>query len=121
MTKFALLLAAAMLPVAATAATPQQIADDVSRQQLHATVEKLVSFGTRHTLSSQTDPKRGIGAATRWAEEEFQRYSTACGGCLTIATPSDTVTGRRVPSRSEERRVGKEGVSTGRFRWSLYH
>lgn len=98
MTKFALLLAAATLPVAATAATPQQIADDVSQQQLRASVEKLVSFGTRHTLSSQTDPKRGIGAALNWAEEEFSRYSEACGGCLTIATPSDTVTGRRVPN-----------------------
>ncbi|PWG01565.1 M28 family metallopeptidase [Sphingosinicella humi] len=98
MTKFALLLAAAILPVAAIAATPQEIADDVSEQQLRGTVEKLVSFGTRHTLSSQTDPKRGIGAALRWAEDEFDRYSKACGGCLTIVTPSDTVTGRRVPN-----------------------
>src|SRR5438477_8638482 len=35
----------------------------VSAMQLRHTVEALVSFGTRHTLSSQTDPKRGIGAA----------------------------------------------------------
>ena len=57
----------------------------------------LVSFGTRHTLSSQTDPKRGIGAALNWAEAEFRRSSRACGGCLRIERPSDTVTGRRVP------------------------
>jgi hypothetical protein len=38
-----------------------------------------VSFGTRHTLSSQTDPKRGIGASLRWTEAEFRRYSRACG------------------------------------------
>ena len=43
------------------------------------TIEKLVSFGTRHTLSSQTDPKRGIGAALAWGEAEFGRYSAACG------------------------------------------
>lgn len=92
-----LLLAAAPVPPQPPA-SPGTIADAVSEQQLHATVEKLVSFGTRHTLSSQTDPKRGIGAATRWAEEEFQLYSKACGGCLAIAKPSDTVTGRRVPS-----------------------
>ncbi|MDP8912998.1 MAG: M28 family metallopeptidase, partial [Pseudomonadota bacterium] len=55
-------------------------------------------FGTRHTLSSQTDPRRGIGASLRWTEAEFRRYSRACGGCLTIATPSDVVTGRRVPT-----------------------
>ena len=34
----------------------------VSQEQLHHTIATLVSFGTRHTLSSQTDPKRGIGA-----------------------------------------------------------
>jgi hypothetical protein len=74
------------------------VADDVSQQSLRSIVEKLVSFGTRHTLSSQTDKRRGIGAALRWTEEEFRRYSRACGGCLAIATPSDVVTGRRVPT-----------------------
>ena len=57
-----------------------------------------MSFGTRHTLSSQTDPKRGIGAALKWTEAEFGRYSRACGGCLRIEKPSDMVTGRRVPN-----------------------
>jgi hypothetical protein len=75
-----------------------RIADDVSQQNLRAIVEKLVSFGTRHTLSSQTDPRRGIGASLRWTEEEFRRYARACGGCLQIVTPSDTVTGRRIPT-----------------------
>lgn len=59
---------------------------------MHATVEKLVSFGTRHTLSSQTDPKRGIGAAVRWAEGEMKAL-----GLQTLQT-CDTVTGRRVPT-----------------------
>jgi hypothetical protein len=77
---------------------PARIADDVQAQSLRAMVDRLVSFGTRHTLSSQTDPKRGIGASLRWTEAEFRRYSRACGGCLTIATPSDTVTGRRIPT-----------------------
>jgi Peptidase family M28 len=49
-------------------------------------VEKLVSFGTRHTLSSQTDPKRGIGAAVRWAEAEMKSF-----GLETLQT-CDTVT-----------------------------
>src|SRR3546814_18087543 len=102
MTKFALLLAAAMLPVAATAATPQQIADDVSRPQLRANVEKLVSFGTRHTLSSKTDPKRVIGAALDSAEAAFARYSQECGGCPTNATPSAPVTTRPVPTTTKD-------------------
>ena len=38
-------------------------ADDVSEARLHARVEALVAFGTRHTLSAQDDPRRGIGAA----------------------------------------------------------
>ena len=83
---------------AAPPPSPTAVTDDVSQQSLRAMVEKLVSFGTRHTLSSQTDPKRGIGASLRWTETEFRRYARACGGCLTIVTPSDTVTGRRVPT-----------------------
>ncbi|HEY7808791.1 MAG TPA: M28 family peptidase [Allosphingosinicella sp.] len=93
-----LLAAALLLPTTASAATPREIADNVRQDRLRAIVEKLVSFGTRHTLSSQTDPKRGIGASLRWTEEEFRRYSRACRGCLTIVTPSDVVTGRRVPT-----------------------
>jgi peptidase M28-like protein len=98
MRKPPLFLAALLLPGVASAVTPREAADEVSEQRLRATVQKLVSFGTRHTLSSQTDPKRGIGAALKWTEEEFRRYSRACGTCLQIERPSDTVTGRRVPN-----------------------
>ena len=51
----------------------RSIIQPVSQAQLRHTIEALVSFGTRHTLSSQTDPKRGIGAALSWAEAEFNR------------------------------------------------
>ncbi len=98
MKKLALLLGLAAIATSASALTPRQAADQVSQERLRATVEKLVGFGTRHTLSSQTDPNRGIGAALRWAEQEFRTYSRACGNCLRIEKPSDTVTGRRVPS-----------------------
>jgi hypothetical protein len=69
----------------------------VSAARMKATVEKLVSFGTRHTLSSQTDPNRGIGAALNWAEAEFYRYSAGCSNCLTVKRASDTFTGERLP------------------------
>jgi hypothetical protein len=100
MKKLFFLLALTPALVAATPApsTPQAIADDVRGESLRSMVERLVSFGTRHTLSSQTDAKRGIGASLRWTEAEFRRYSRTCGGCLTIATPSEVVTGRRVPA-----------------------
>ncbi|HEX8572735.1 MAG TPA: M28 family peptidase [Allosphingosinicella sp.] len=92
------LLPLLLLSTPAAAAEPREIADSVSQDRIRAIVEKLVSFGTRHTLSSQTDPRRGIGASLKWTQDEFRRYSRACGGCLEIETPSDVVTGRRVPS-----------------------
>lgn len=105
------MLLAAVLPMPASAQTPSVAPDTaridrdlralvapVSETRLRRDIDRLVSFGTRHTLSSQTDPRRGIGASLRWTEGEFARISRACGGCLTIAKPSDTVTGRRVPT-----------------------
>src|SRR5215211_6662318 len=79
-------------------ATLKQIVAPVSTSQLRRTLEALVSFGTRHTLSSQTDPKRGIGAAQNWTEAEFRRYSKDCGGCLEVRRASDTFTGARIPT-----------------------
>ena len=66
----------------------------VSAQRIQATCEKLVSFGTRLTLSAQ-DPAsiakgRGIGAAREWIKSEFERYSKDCGGCLEVKTDSFT-------------------------------
>lgn len=88
-------LTGAMLCASGVAIAQSQ--DDVSEVRLRADVEKLVSFGTRHTLSSQTDPKRGIGAALRWTEAEFRRTGKACGGCLDVAKPETVVQGERVP------------------------
>lgn len=88
----ALLLAA---PIAAHAKDTSPAADPA---RLKADVEKLVSFGTRHTLSSATDPKRGIGAARNWGAAEFGRISKACGGCLTIERIADRFDGPRAPA-----------------------
>jgi hypothetical protein len=79
------------------------IVGPVSQAQLRHTIESLVSFGTRHTLSSQTDPKRGIGAALEWTRGEFQRDSAACGNCLTIVDPSEIFTGARIPKPTRVR------------------
>ena len=70
----------------------KQTVQPVSGAKMKQTVEKLVSFGTRHTLSSQTDPKRGIGAAVRWAEAEMKAFG------LPTLQVCDTVTGRRIPT-----------------------
>ena len=70
----------------------KEIITPVSGVKMKQTVEKLVSFGTRHTLSSQTDPKRGIGAALLWTQGEFKGFG------LPTERPCDTVTGKRVPN-----------------------
>jgi len=57
---------------------------EVSARNIEATIRKLVSFGTRNTLSEQDNPTRGIGAARDWIYGEFQRFSAECGGCLTV-------------------------------------
>ena len=93
----------AAAPPPSTDAKLRAIVAPVSAAQLRANVEKLVSFGTRHTLSSQTDPKRGIGAALEWGRSEFQRYSAACGNCLTIVDPSEIFTNDRIPTPTRVR------------------
>ncbi|MFN0046393.1 MAG: M20/M25/M40 family metallo-hydrolase [Sphingorhabdus sp.] len=67
-------------------------------ERLKADVEKLVSFGTRHTLSSATDPKRGIGAARAWAKAEFEKIAKACKGCLTTELIERNMIGPRAPN-----------------------
>src|SRR5580704_6754110 len=66
----------------------------VSAERIRANIEKLVSFGTRSTISAQ-DPAavaagRGIGAAREWIKSEFERYSKDCGGCLEVKTDTFT-------------------------------
>ena len=73
------------------------ISTAVSPAELHATITRLVAFGTRHTLSDTTSATRGIGAARRWTAGRFEAISKACGGCLTVETPQETATGGRLP------------------------
>ncbi len=89
--------------------TDPQIAaaiEQISSQQIQANINKLVSFGTRSTLSAQDQTSiaagRGIGAAREWIKSEFERYSKDCRGCLEVKTdqyteePSD-----RIPKATE--------------------
>lgn len=78
----------------------------VSPERIRASIEKLVSFGTRSTISAQ-DPAsiasgRGIGAAREWIKSELERYSKDCGGCLEVKTDSFTeAPARRIPSPTQ--------------------
>ena len=75
----------------------QAIAGEVKADELHATLAKLVGFGTRHTLSDTKSNTRGIGAARRWVKTRFEEFSKQCNGCLQIDLPEQTVSGERIP------------------------
>jgi len=77
-----------------------EIIEAVSAERIKKDIEKLVSFGTRHTLSDTVSATRGIGAARRWIKEEFDRISTDCAGCLEVSFHKGLVKegeSRRIP------------------------
>ena len=59
----------------------------IDPDRIHATILRLTQFGTRHTLSSQTDPVRGIGAARDWLFDQFQQIAatTACRSVMQMS------------------------------------
>lgn len=99
-TAAAFVMMAASLPVAlfaqqtdSLAAAPPdphiaQALREVSPARIQQTIEKLVSFHTRQTLSSDMPPTNaeGINAAADWIQGELQRYSSQCGDCLEVKT-----------------------------------
>jgi len=73
---------------------------EVSPQRIQQTIEKLVSFQSRHTLSSDVPASsgKGINAAAEWIKSELESYSKDCGGCLEVKTDEFTQeSGNRVP------------------------
>ncbi|TMO57918.1 M28 family metallopeptidase [Pseudoalteromonas phenolica] len=74
----------------------------VSATNIEKDIKKLVSFGTRHTLSETESDTRGIGAARRWIKAEFEAISKACGGCLEVYYQSEVISGeKRIPNATE--------------------
>ena len=60
------------------------IIENCSADRIQTDVEKLVSFGTRHTASDTVSDTRGIGAARRWIKSEFEKISEECDDCLEV-------------------------------------
>jgi Peptidase family M28 len=79
---------------------------EISPARIQSNIERLVSFGTRSTLSAQ-DPAsiaagHGIGAAREWIKSQFARYSKDCGGCLEVETDAFTqAPAERIPQPTE--------------------
>lgn len=70
----------------------------VNADSLKAYITRLVAFGTRNTLSTQSDPKRGIGASRQWVLSKFNQFAQNSGGRLTAIIDTTTLPadGRRV-------------------------
>jgi hypothetical protein len=76
----------------------RDIAGATSAERIEADIQTLVNFGTRHTLSETVSDTRGIGAARRWIQAEFERISATCGGCLEVRVQSEVISGEdRIP------------------------
>jgi hypothetical protein len=72
----------------------EKMVNEVSSDSLRNYIDKLVSFGTRSTLSSTTDKKRGIGPAREWVLMKFQQFARNADGRLnaildTVTLPAD--------------------------------
>lgn len=61
-----------------------RIVQEIDSRNVENTIRKLVSFGTRNTLSAQDDPIRGIGAARDWLFSEFSKVAEQSGGRMTV-------------------------------------
>ena len=99
----------------------EKIVKEVSAKNIHATVEKLVSFGTRHTLSDTLSETRGIGAARRWIKTEFERYARQSNGHMDVEFQESIVPpSQRVPTPTNivnvlaTLRPSQPGPSSGR-------
>src|SRR6266480_1425702 len=78
----------------------EKMLSEINMDSLKWYITKLVSFGTRNTLSTQKDPKRGIGAARTWVLNKFNEISKQSGGKLVAFIDTTTLQpdGRRVDS-----------------------
>jgi Peptidase family M28 len=75
---------AATLPKAGPDAGLRRLLGEIDPARIEATITRLVQFGTRHTASSQTDPARGIGAATAWVLAQMQAIAATSSGRMTV-------------------------------------
>ncbi|SEH32072.1 M20/M25/M40 family metallo-hydrolase [Chryseobacterium culicis] len=63
----------------------------VNEDSLKSYIGKMVSFGTRHTLSSTDDPKQGIGAARNWVIKKFSDYAKNSGGRMEVYLQQEVI------------------------------
>ncbi|HEY2628111.1 MAG TPA: M28 family metallopeptidase [Usitatibacter sp.] len=97
---FVAIAALTVVPAAAADANPviAKVVADVSPARIEATIRKLVSFGTRNSLSDVESETRGIGAARRWIKSQLDKCALESGGRLQVSFDDHLVeTGPRIP------------------------
>jgi peptidase M28-like protein len=98
----------------------QKMAAQVSAERIEARIRKLVSFGTRNSLSDPDSETRGIGAARRWIKAELEKCAADSGARLQVAFDEHLVeSGPRIPKPTKIVNVvatlpGSQAESRGR-------
>ena len=92
----------AQTPASSAATAIEPLLAAIEPAGIQRNIEKLVSFGTRHTLSDTVSETRGIGAARRWIKSEMERCAATSGGRMTVAFDGHTrPAGGRIPQAVE--------------------
>lgn len=66
----------------------REMVAEISPANIEAIITKLVSFGTRHTLSTFNSSTRGINAARDWIASEMRDYAKESEGRMTVEVQS---------------------------------
>jgi hypothetical protein len=66
----------------------RDILDEISPANIEAIITKLVSFETRHTLSTFNSSTRGINAARDWIATEMRSFAEGSEGHMTVKVQS---------------------------------
>lgn len=85
----------------------KKMVDEISRDNIERSVRKLVGFHTRHNLSEQNNPDKGIGAAWNWIKAELEKSVPRSGGRLEVKFEEYSVggQGQRIPQETKLKNV----------------
>ena len=78
--------------------TIEQMVKEISPDSLRSYIQTMVNFGTRNTLSTQTESSRGIGAARLYVLSKFKQFAAQSNGRMTAIIDTTTL-------QSDKRRV----------------
>ncbi len=69
----------------------EQMVKEISPDSLRSYIQTMVNFGTRNTLSTQTDKKRGIGAARNYVLNKMNEFAALSNGRLSATIDTTTL------------------------------